>query len=497
MSKNEAARTCVFSKRWRFLWTNRLNLSYDETSPSYKGPHRSRLFTSHVTKALQWHLDIRNNHRIEDHRIEEFHLVVSHPKSVPFIEKWIETLTSLGAKELFLAINPSAPTSKPFSYVVHLGSAFFFKAKSLTSLHLFRCKLSQNTTLDEKILFDRLQRLRLRDVHFTDEQIFENIITSCPLLVSMWFQECRGLRYVKLVHKYIKHFAFINEHTQQIDGCTVEIHQIPEVETIYISGSKIRFCHHRFGKLENLTLKLIKFDSSLQCYEFPHLRTFRIYDHFPVERFQLRVSARELSKFRFTGSAIPSITLEPISTNYWRSYINLWLQLHDNLDDVSSWFHRLSTLLHELRRSKIFLSVAQNPSTILDIGQDVIDGNNNYKPPVVVKRLELSMGHLASFPSFLNCLFSICRPMIIVPKEERVSKELTEFLCNFLTKRDGEFRMQDDMEKFRIESFDTSGQKWQPTVSECELSESNRIRFRLKWSEANYKSSPMQLDVTE
>ncbi|XP_012856108.1 PREDICTED: putative F-box/LRR-repeat protein At4g15060 [Erythranthe guttata] len=365
MSKNDTARTCVLSKRWGFLWANRLNLSYDETSPS--------LFTSDVTKALQHHLDIRNNHRIE-----EFHLVVSHPKSVPFIEKWIETLASLCAKELFLAINPSAPTSKPFSYVVHLGSAFFFKA--ITSLHLFRCKLSQNTTLDEKILFDRLQKLRLRDVYFTDGHIFENIITSCPLLVSMWFHGSKN-----------------------VEGCVTSSSFTNISSTSLLSTSTLT--KSTDARSKSTTYRRLKRSTS--------------------------------AAVRF-GSAM-------IGT------------LHDNLDDVSSWFHRLSTLLHELRRSKIFLSVAQNPTTILDIGQDVID----------------------------------------VPKEERVSKELTEFLCNFLTKRDGEFRMQDDLEKFRIESFDTSGQKWQPAMSECELPESNRVRFRLKWSEANCESSPMQLDVTE
>ncbi|EYU35747.1 hypothetical protein MIMGU_mgv1a018689mg [Erythranthe guttata] len=110
-----------------------------------------------------------------------------------------------------------------------------FKAESLELLHLNRCNLGQN--IPENIPFVRLRVLRLSNVSVENE-VFEKIISSCPLLTTMSLDGCKGLKTIKLekkIHKHLKHFTFINLMNRTAEKCNIEI-DIPTLETIEIMG---------------------------------------------------------------------------------------------------------------------------------------------------------------------------------------------------------------------------------------------------------------------
>ncbi|KAL7099898.1 hypothetical protein ACP275_09G115200 [Erythranthe tilingii] len=476
MSKKDAAQTCVLSKSWRFLWQNRLTISYSEGSPLFSGPHRTRLFIN----ALQSRLS-KDNH----HRIEEFHLNVNSSDSASLLENWIPMLKSIGVKAFFLSIDLHAPDSS--SSYFHLPSVFFH-AESLTSLRLVRCKFPQ---YDRIVHFHRLELICLRNVEFTDQHTINNIIWTCPLITSIRLEECKGLHFtsIDLFLKHLKHFTFINKQIED-EVCGIDILSVPTIETIYIHGSstRFRFHGHKFTYLKELSLNLVivstdSFDFS-SCYEFPLLESFDITGP-GWDDINLRMNAPKILHFKCLGyNRIPSISFTTPMSRQCRSVLGFRFRPESNS------FLELSGFLHAFGQSRICLSVFLDPMpNILNIEQDVIDNIDG----VDVEELGLDMAHAASFPTFLDCMFSVCRPRNIVQHSyvreahiERDQKELTEFLCNFLTMKSWEFTRKEDLEEVRIESFDADNQQWEPVLlSECALlpKSKNRVRFQLKWSE--------------
>ncbi|EYU30181.1 hypothetical protein MIMGU_mgv1a007194mg [Erythranthe guttata] len=397
LSQEDAVRTSVLSKSWRYIWCTRPNLDFSDSN--FKGNNQQ--FLSTVGNTLQLYSDQRLC-------LDEFRLsilLVDH-EWVSLLEKWIPLLADMGVKDFRLSI-PSDYSNREFIDL----PVVVFKAESLKSLHLYRFNLGKN--IPENILFVRLQVLQLSHVVLHERGVFDKIMSSCPLLTDLWLQECKGLETVKLekkLHKYLKHFTFINRTNHA--GCSIEI-DVPTLVTIRIIGCKIRF----------------------NCREFSNLKI---------------ITLRE--------------------------------------EDARSWFLGLSKLLHGLRRSEISLSIFQfatnNVHVVEDeiLVQDIINGGNK---PVVVLCLELDIGHLSSFSSFLNGLFCICRPSYLIPRwvhgpwsKERKAKELDEFFCKIQKmKESGNEEIRRYLEDLTIEGFDKEFRvrlQWRDRDCECnsKLSES-------------------------
>ncbi|KAL8053087.1 hypothetical protein ABFX02_05G048900 [Erythranthe guttata] len=476
LSQKDAVRTSVLSKSWRCVWCTRPNLDF--AHDSFKGEKTE--FLSVVDKTLQHY----RNQRL---CLEEFRLCISLPgndsdqESVSFLDKWIPLLPCMGVKDFQLSI----PAEQSVRGIIDLPVVL--KAESLTLLWLYNCNLGQN--IPDNIPFVRLQELRLRNVLIKNE-IVDKIISSCPLLTTMLFLDCEGLKTIKLdkkLHKYLKHFVFCNFKTDGREKCSVEIDAptLETIETIRIIGSKVQFHGHKFSNLKDLILQRVVFFNN------------------SIEQSQLRIDAPNINSFRYSGFIIPSISstpwengchiFAPASTT---STLGLYIR---DVNDAQSWFLRLSKLLQALRWSNLFLEIAQSSTNNVHVEedilvQDVINGGNR---PVVVEHLTLHISHVPSFLSVLNGLFCICRPRIITPNwfmqenwdKEREVKELCEFFRKIQMMREsGNRKIWQHLKDLTIQGFDESRQEWQ-TLQVTQLSESallpdfDRFQVRLQWND--------------
>ncbi|XP_012839455.1 PREDICTED: putative F-box/LRR-repeat protein At3g18150 [Erythranthe guttata] len=441
LSQEDAVRTFVLSNSWRYVWCTRPNLDFSDIN--FKGNKQDFLLT--VDKTLQQYYD-------QGLSLEKFRLYASllgkdysHHESVLLLEKWVPLLTGMGVKAFSLSIiSDRTPGITDLSSVV-------FKADSLEYLHLNRCNLGQN--IPENIPFVRLQVLRLQNV-LIEEEIFEKIVSGCPLLTTMWFRECKGLKNIKLekkLLKYLKKFSFINRNTPRIDECIVEI-DFPSLEKMEIIGSKIRFHIHKFDNLKTWCLDMVEIFSSDS-----------------IEQSELCIDAPNIEYFYYSGCFMPSVTFAPTSVE---SILKLYIR--DYAGGARLWFLGLSKLLQALRNSVVLLSVFHLAIGNMHVEQDILEqdiinnGGGNNKP-IVVDFLRLSFVNVPSLVSFLNGLFRICRPRIIFPcwfprgiqNKERENEELSEFWCTIQMMRESGSPNQiwQDLEDLSIESFDMSRKK--------------------------------------
>ncbi|EYU30165.1 hypothetical protein MIMGU_mgv1a024933mg, partial [Erythranthe guttata] len=188
--QEDVVRTSALSKSWRYIWRTRPNLDFSDNTKYYKGV---------VNNTLQGYCDLRLC-------LDEFRLRISSgdysdSELVSLLDKWIPLLTTstMGVKEFQLSIL----SKNSVRGIVHLPVVL--KAEPLKLLWLYDCSLGQN--IPENIPFVRLQVLRLQSVSI-EQEIFDKIISSYPLLTDVWLQKCEGLKTVilkKKLHRYLKH----------------------------------------------------------------------------------------------------------------------------------------------------------------------------------------------------------------------------------------------------------------------------------------------------
>ena len=70
-------------------------------------------------------------------------------------------------------------------------------AKSLTALTLHECKL-ESTTCCGDINLPSLKKLSLTFV-YVDDQVFQNLVSGCPVIEDMKFGNCRGIKSMKSI----------------------------------------------------------------------------------------------------------------------------------------------------------------------------------------------------------------------------------------------------------------------------------------------------------
>ncbi|EYU30180.1 hypothetical protein MIMGU_mgv1a021107mg [Erythranthe guttata] len=459
LSQEDAVRTSVLSKLWRNIWCTRPNLDFSDNT--FKG--NKRKFLSVLDTTLQRYCDQEDQGLC----LEKFHLRISlddpYQESVSLLEKWVPRFTTMGVKTFRLSV---------VSNNVHLDlSSVVFKAEPLKRLRLRSCNLGRD--IPDNIPFVRLT-----------QEILDKIISSCPLLTTMSFVDCRDLTSVKLetkLHKNLKRFTF---HTT--DECSVEIDDIPTLEKIDILGCKVHFHSHEFTNLEYLSLHSVEISSN------------SIEESDQV----LCIDAPNVNYFEYMGNFTPSISFAPTSNKgRWSSNVRFYVQ---EVEDAQSCLVKLSKQLQALTNSEISLEIIQySDDNIAHVGEDVLvlqGGGGDYKP-VAVEHLKLNCIHVSSLPPFFNCLFCICRPKKITRRWwstmqgelliKREQKELIEYFCIIRE------RGIQDLEDLSIGILDNSRRKWKrlslrgPISWESALLDVDRICIRLKWRESCESSSKL------
>ncbi|KAL7110865.1 hypothetical protein ACP275_05G052600 [Erythranthe tilingii] len=472
LSQEDAVRTSVLSKSWRDIWCTRPNLDLSDTNFKQE-------FLSTAEKTLQRYCDQRMC-------LEEFRLSISLDysdlKSVWFLEKWIRTLPNMGVKEFRLSIY-SKDSRRRRQRRVNLPSVVF-EAESLQDLHAEGFTLDR-TAIERNILSKHLKKLRLEKVNIEDG-VFENIISSCPLIETLSVKSCKRLRNIKATNLLrLKKFSFSSSPDEK---CSIEIHPA-SLETIKIEFADVSFPKGaEFHSLISLYMDrviLSSFDDFSSC-KFPSLSNLAILycdglDE-SIEESHVFIDAPNINTLGYHGLLIPSFSFATTSKE-WSSTLFLLLT-----DDPSLWLLQLHKLLESLSRSEISLSIRQSVRIFkenLDLVQDIKCGN---KPTVVVDKLKLQ-GDLSYFSPLSNGLFCICRPRTI----GEINYTDSESVLKNLMQREGgnqdELRQLwlPDLKEVSLEIYDRNRREWDPTslsdLPDNEVWKYISIRFALKWRE--------------
>ncbi|EYU31507.1 hypothetical protein MIMGU_mgv1a020990mg [Erythranthe guttata] len=500
MSQKEAVRTSVLSKSWRNIWCTRPNLDFSDAT--FKGNKQD--FLSLVTRCLQRYYDQRLC-------VDEFHLrltlvdYLDYESLVSLLEKWIPLLTNMGLKKFCLSLN-----SELYSTYLRLPSVVF-GAESLQDLHLENFVLDQKT-IERIVLLKNLRSLRLRRDWIEDE-IFQKIIGSCPLIETLDIERCARLRTITVsdLH-HLKYFSSSDMYDSIGELCPIEIHP-PSLETIRIRFGNLRL--HKGADFRNLNeLYLLganlSWDHMSSC-KFPSLKRLRIDTCDELKETELFIDAPNILDFEYDGDFVPSISFAT-TLNKWCSDINVaYMRLNGA---PSLWFLKLNEQLTSLIQSEISLTIDLfHMNDIEEVIRENINlvryisggGGGNKHAAVAVETLSLhcnslmnlSLLHLSHMSSILSSVFSVCRPrninvdFCIGSKEDR---DRIECLWKILRERESG---RDEDDRFiqlwsqDLEEVSFEIKRWYP-VEEWRLiplsdfsnyrgKGYDRIRFALQW----------------
>ncbi|XP_049347750.1 putative F-box/LRR-repeat protein At5g02930 [Solanum verrucosum] len=170
----DAAKTSILSKKWRYIWARLPNLWLNRAFWIYCTTQQ--IFRERVNTILLQHLG----------DIEKFHLVESVRSSLyAHTDRWLVYVTRKGVKELCLYM-PDNRTYKVPSCVLN--------CPTLTNLELFKCLFKPPKSF---VAFHHLINLRLQRITFVPTTEF--YVIDCPLLVNLALVDCRGTQYLNII----------------------------------------------------------------------------------------------------------------------------------------------------------------------------------------------------------------------------------------------------------------------------------------------------------
>ncbi|KAL3634848.1 hypothetical protein CASFOL_021902 [Castilleja foliolosa] len=506
LPQKDAVQTSVLSKSWRYLWHGRFNFEFCNFWFARKKESRS-----FVDKTLQRYLD-------QNLSLQKFLVDVSSYEvdlaAFVLLQKWIPmVIMNMDVSSLSLIFSWGTK-AYPLPLVV-------FQSESLVELHLTRCDFSTLKSTDN-VMLKNLQTLRLHYVYITDE-IFEKIISGCPLIETLNLSQCIGLKSIKLhKHHIVKNFrCFICEQT------IIEIEDPHTLESLYIENwcpdwffpfKNMDFLHLKSLKLFRVKLPAETFDnfssffpclSELILKSCDGLKEFRLLSS-SIKRLTIWSCLRHSIKafidtpnivyFEFSGAHcfLPLIKFTTPS-NEWKSQISLHYMLKHSEKDDTSWLLKLNRLLKSLSQSHITLSLHGIMYKKLHIN----DSYAGFCKPIVVEHFKLYefLSHPDLLdPTIFNCFFWIFRPRYI-HMDCYAAKKLSEFICNLIPEKKRCYFWLQDWEELIIEVWDMKAEEWNcvQRTSLQALPDKQTIRFRLTWreqlSKLTYLSSKIYFSI--
>ncbi|KAL3634902.1 hypothetical protein CASFOL_021956 [Castilleja foliolosa] len=490
LPQRDAIRTCVLSKSWRYLWHGRFIVEFWEPYNRFTTKNE---FWPFLDKTLQRYLD-------QNLSLQKFLVYIIYEVDFVLLQKWIPlVIMNMGVRSLTLNLSWSTKAYLPLPLVV-------FQSESLVELHLTLCDLNTLKSTDN-IMLNNLQTLRLHYVDITDE-IFEKIISGCPLIENLDMFKCIGLKSIKF-HKH---------HNLKYIDCSVNVPLVIEfddplpLESVRIQNfSRDWFLSHKnmqFPHLKSLDLYRVQlpahifdnFSSFFPCLnelslnECKGLKEFLLLSS-SIKRLILKMDQRDRIKafidtpnilyFEYSGrDFLPSIEFATTS-NEWASHISVWYKLERSDNDATSWFLKLNKLLIALSQSHITLKIIRSNNDTLHIK----DSDGRLYKPVVLDHLRLlECLPSSSDPAILNCFLRICRPWYIYVDlygDVRAKCNFAEYISKLIPDETGCFWLQ-DLEEVSIEVWDIKAEEWncvELTSLQAMHNNQHQIRFRLTWKE--------------
>lgn len=168
----DAVRTSVLSRKWRYIWAKVPNLVFDGHCVSVQSQDQTLLRTKLVN--IVDHVLLLHNGPIHKFKLSHRDLL-----GVTDIDRWILHLSRSSIKEFILEIWKGQRYKVP-------SSLFLFE--HLNHLELFNCSLKPPLSFKG---FRNLKSLDLQHITIT-QQVFENLIISCPLLERLTLMNFDG-----------------------------------------------------------------------------------------------------------------------------------------------------------------------------------------------------------------------------------------------------------------------------------------------------------------
>ncbi|XP_071940159.1 uncharacterized protein [Coffea arabica] len=299
-------------------------------------------------------------------------------------------------------------------------------------------RLVLNSPVIRKITCHNLQKLWLTGVDL-DEEMFQTIVVSCPLIDWLKISNCAGLANLKVTKlqklkvfevifkgggcvaveapsleffNYSKIYSFDNEERMPSQHCSLQMHSSQNLkhlqfENIDITDEFFLDIKEKFPHLEDLNI-----------HGCNHLRRIKISSH-PIKRINLESNYRleeahievpSINRFKFRGCSIPLFSFTAPSGScvsliefYWWDW-----QLPE-----ASWFAKLKDLLTKLSQSEILLQLKCG-STLASTIVDEIRNSALYPiPQVQTLSIPFEKGKFFDADLILDAIFCTCRPKTI------------------------------------------------------------------------------------
>ncbi|KAL3642160.1 hypothetical protein CASFOL_012975 [Castilleja foliolosa] len=499
--QNDAVRTCILSKSWRFLWHGRHNVELREQSFAKKNQ-----FLSVLNNTLQRYHD-------QGLSFQRFAIDMDsttlNSESIELFQKWFPiVIHKLGITSFSL---------KFFSGQYFSAPLLVFQSKSLIELCLRLCIVN---SISENVLCRNLQTLSLHNVYI-DEASFQKIMLSCPLIENLDLEWCEGFKTINLNNALnLKRLSCsvgpgFDQVIEMNASRSLEKLHIQSYQNFFLHQNNIYFPRLKCLKLHGVQLSAESFDN-LSSSNFPCLNELILnfchgFKEFLLSSrsisfltinmgFEKKIKALidtpnilyfEYSSYYF----LPSIKFTTTTSNEWESNISVLYKLKPSDNDASSWFLKLNKLLNALSESHITLNLYRTRYKNLKIKDSYV----GFYKPIVVENLRL-WGYFSSLsvPDILNCLFRILRPMYIYmdlymnsrAKWKKENNRLVEFISKLVPKETGEMRQCyfwiQDLEDVSMDVYDTKAEEWRRVRRIClpallKKQSEQQIRFRLDW----------------
>lgn len=185
---SDAVRTSLLSSKWRYKWATVPYLVFDDRFYLFSSRNKAAInskIVSIVDRVLLLHLG----------PIQKFELSHREFLAVSDIDRWILHLSRSSIESIVLEICKGEAYRMP---------SCLFSCQSLTNLELRKCSLKPPSGFKG---FRKLKKLDLQYVTF-DQDVFENLISSCPDLERLYLRDIVGLSRIKVNVPKLQVFIF-------------------------------------------------------------------------------------------------------------------------------------------------------------------------------------------------------------------------------------------------------------------------------------------------
>uniref|UniRef100_A0A5B7BWP8 F-box domain-containing protein n=1 Tax=Davidia involucrata TaxID=16924 RepID=A0A5B7BWP8_DAVIN len=383
MPLQDAVRTSILSKKWRYNWATLPQLVFDGQFFDYAidDPWEENVLANNVNEVLLLHIG----------PIHKFSLCIPDSCSIQNrdIARWILILSRNGIRELTLVNSKQNNSYRLPSYL--------FSCQQLTHLKLHNYTFKPPPAFRA---FHNIRSLELKSITFATN-IFESLISSSPLLERFIFVSCNGVDHFNIDAPNLKYLF--------VSGMFKSVSFISTPKLVEVSFIMTKFPNHSALKMANL-------DEVMGC--LPQLEKLHL------SRYSLKVLA---------AGGVPK---RLATTSNFLKYLKFCFLDFYNVDQISCalCLIRSSINLQELE-ILAFASPAAAMEPVLNFmeNQDCADCTLDQLRKVTMQRVRGSKPELEFMEYFLACspildLMLIERHKDIDANAElRMSRELMRF----------------------------------------------------------------------